>query len=385
MARWLLPENIADMLPREAARVERLRRELLDLFRGHGYELVRPPLIEYVDSLLTGTGHDLDLRTFKLTDQASGRMLGLRADISPQAARIDAHILNRPGVARLCYAGSVLHARPLHPLASREPTVAGAELFGRGGREADAEIMRLAVAALRTAGVSRVHLDIGHTAVLRAILAAEPAATGAAAAITAALAAKDKAALAEAAAGLAPMTRGALQVLVGLYGGAEVIARARAQLPDLPGVAAALTEAEWLAAASGADELSFDFTDVHGYEYLTGVTFSAHVPQLAQAVLRGGRYDDIGRAFGRARPATGFTVYLRELAVLGNGGAPAAVLAPAAADAALVARIAALRAAGEIVVQLLPGESAADLADSFEFDRELVPGPEGWQLADRAH
>lgn len=383
MARWLLPENIADMLPRAAARVERLRRELVDLYRVHGYELVRPPLIEYVDSLLTGTGRDLDLRTFKLIDQASGRMMGLRADMSPQAARIDAHILNRRGVTRLCYAGPVLHARPLHPLASREPYVAGAELFGRGGREADAEILRLAVASLRVAGVARVHLDIGHTAVLRAILATEPAAD--ATTITAALAAKDRAALAEAGAALAPATRAALEALICLYGGPEVLARARAQLPALPAITAALDEAEWLAAVCGADDVSFDFTDVHGYEYLTGVTFSAHVPQLAQAVLRGGRYDDIGRAFGRARPATGFTVYLREIATLGNGGLPAAVLAPAGDEAALVARIEALRAAGEIVVQLLPGESAEDLAESFDFDRELVRDPEGWVLAARGH
>ncbi len=383
MSRWLLPENIADMLPREAARLERLRRSLVDLFRVRGFELVRPPLIEYVDSLLTGTGSDLDLRTFKLVDQASGRMLGVRADMTPQAARIDAHILNRAGVTRLCYAGPVLHARPLHPLASREPYVAGAELFGSAEREGGAEIIKLAVASLRTVGIDRVLLDIGHTAVVRAILAADPAAAAVSAEIYAALAAKDRSALDQATTGLASATVAALQVLIGLYGGAEVIARARRDLPALPALSAALDEVEWLAARCGADEVSFDFTEVHGYEYLTGVTFSAHVSQLGSAVLRGGRYDDIGRAFGRARPAIGFTVYLRELALLANGGLPKAVLAPAGSDAGLEAQVARLRNAGEIVVQLLPGESVEGLADSFEFDRELVPSADGWVIATR--
>jgi len=371
------------MLPREAARVERLRRALVDLFRVHGFELVRPPLIEYVDSLLTGTGGDLDLRTFKLTDQASGRMLGLRADMTPQAARIDAHILNRHGVSRLCYAGPVVHARPLHPLASREPYVAGAELFGRGGREADLEVMRLAVAALRTAGVERVLLDLGHTAVLRNILATDALAATRAASISAALAAKDRSALEEIVEGLAPETCQALKVLSGLFGGNEVLARARRELPALSGVAEALDEVEWLASRCGADEVSFDFTDVHGYEYLTGVTFSAHVPQLAQAALRGGRYDDIGRAFGRARPATGFTVYVRELVRFGAIGLPRAVLAPASQSSGLAEVVARLRAEGQIVVQLLPGESAVDLADSFEFDRELVDTGSVWAVVAR--
>ncbi|MEF9996026.1 MAG: ATP phosphoribosyltransferase regulatory subunit [Burkholderiaceae bacterium] len=383
MARWLLPENIADMLPREAARVERLRRALVDLYRVRGFELVRPPLIEYVDSLLTGTGSDLDLRTFKLIDQASGRMLGLRADMTPQAARIDAHILNRAGVTRLCYAGPVLHARPLHPLASREPYVAGAELFGHSGREADAEILKLAVASLRTAGVQRVHLDIGHTAVVRAIIDSDPLAQAMRADIYAALAAKDRSALDEAAVAVTPATRAALGVLMGLYGSLEVIERARRELPALPALLAALDQVEWLADCCGADETSFDFTDVHGYEYLTGVTFSAHVPQLASAVLRGGRYDDIGCAFGRSRPATGFTVYLRELALLGHGGLPKAVVAPVGDEPELELGVAKLRALGEIVVQLLPGETVEGLADSFEFDRELVPSADGWVLVTR--
>src|SRR5512145_2547641 len=170
MPRWLLPENISDILPLEARRVEELRRALLDLYRSYGYELVIPPLIEYLDSLLTGTGSDLDLRMFKLTDQASGRLLGLRADATPQVARIDAHILNRAGVARLCYAGSVLHARPLHPLAAREPLQVGAELYGAVGRSADCEVLELAVASLRAAGLDRINIDLGHTGVVRGLL-----------------------------------------------------------------------------------------------------------------------------------------------------------------------------------------------------------------------
>ena len=192
MPRWLLPENISDILPLEARRVEELRRALLDLYRSYGYELVVPPLIEYLDSLLTGTGSDLDLRMFKLTDQASGRLLGLRADATPQVARIDAHILNRKGVARLCYAGSVLHARPLHPLASREPLQVGAELYGASGPEADAEVIELAVASLRLAGLSAVHLDLGHTAVVRALLDLAPPAPAVVDDLLAALSSKDE-------------------------------------------------------------------------------------------------------------------------------------------------------------------------------------------------
>ncbi len=176
MSRWLLPEGIADVLPHEAMHIERLRRALLDLYRCHGYEQVIPPLVEYLDSLLTGTGRDLDLRTFKLVDQLSGRQLGLRADITPQTARIDAHILNRAGVVRLCYAGAVLHTRPAHPLASREPLQVGAELYGFAGLQADAEIQSLAVQSLRMAGQATVQVDLGHTGITRALLAADPVA-----------------------------------------------------------------------------------------------------------------------------------------------------------------------------------------------------------------
>jgi len=380
MPRWLLPENISDILPLEARRVEELRRSLLDLYRGYGYELVIPPLIEYLDSLLTGTGSDLDLRMFKLTDQASGRLLGLRADATPQVARIDAHILNRKGVARLCYAGSVLHARPLHPLASREPLQVGAELYGMAGPEADAEVIELAVASLRLAGLSAVHLDLGHTAVVRALLDLAPPAPAAVDDLLAALSSKDEPWLRALVAGMPPNAAEALLELVRLNGGAEVIERARARLPALPPIVAALDELEAIARNCGA-EVSFDLADLHGYRYHNGVTFAVHVEGLPAAVLRGGRYDGIGKAFGRARPAVGFSIYLRDLARLGEAVSPRAILAPARPDPALRRLVRQLRDAGEVVVQALPGEE--EQAGDFVFDREIAQQNGNWSVVAR--
>ena len=380
MPRWLLPENISDILPLEARRVEELRRALLDLYRGYGYELVIPPLIEYLDSLLTGTGSDLDLRMFKLTDQASGRLLGLRADATPQVARIDAHILNRKGVARLCYAGSVLHARPLHPLASREPLQVGAELYGIAGPEADAEVIELAVASLRLAGVSAVHLDLGHTAVVRALLDLAPPAPAVVDDLLAALSSKDEPWLRALVAGMPRMAADALLELVRLNGGAEVIDRARARLPALPPIIAALDELETIAKNCGAD-VSFDLADLHGYRYHNGVTFAVHVEGLPAAVLRGGRYDGIGKAFGRARPAVGFSIYLRDLARLGEAASPRAILAPARPDPALRMLVRQLRDAGEVVVQALPGEE--EQAGDFVFDREIAQQNGNWSVVAR--
>jgi ATP phosphoribosyltransferase regulatory subunit len=371
MARWLLPEGISDALPAEAQHIELLRRRLLDLYRVHGYELVIPPLIEYLDSLLTGTGRDLDLRTFKLVDQLSGRQLGLRADITPQTARIDAHILNRRGVVRLCYAGSVLHTRPAHPLATRQPLQVGAELYGHAGLAADVEVQGLAVDSLRLAGLTDVRLDFGHTGVVKALLAADAAAQPLADDLLAALGAKDRAALRVLAAQLAPATARALDVLVTLHGApAAVLAQAREQLPAMPAIARALDDLAELTAAVVADAVSIDLSDLHGYRYYTGVNFAAYsrTAGLQGAVLRGGRYDDIGRAFGRARAATGFSIDLRELARVDVATDAAAVLAPAGQDAALRAKVAELRAAGEVVVQQL---DASDVPETFEFAREL--------------
>ena len=383
MPRWLLPENISDVLPREARRVEQLRRALLDLYRGYGYELVIPPLIEHAESLLTGTGNDLDLRTFKLTDQSSGRLLGLRADTTPQVARIDAHILNRQGVVRLCYAGSVLHARPLHPLAAREPMQVGAELYGLGGVAADVEVLELAVASLHLAGLRSVRLDLGHTGVVRGILQLSPLPTSLVDDLLASLNAKDVPALQQQSVALSSEVRAALLGLTRLNGGREVLHDARRKLPQSAPITAALDELQAIVERCGADDVSIDLSDLHGYRYKTGVTFAVHTAGSASEVLRGGRYDDIGKAFGRARPAVGFSIYLRELAELAADDPPHAILAPADADQRLRAVIAQLRAAGEIVVQRLESETDGAEESEFIFDRAIERRGDTWQVVSR--
>jgi len=382
MVRWLLPEGISDVLPQEARRLEQMRRALLDLFAGSGYEMVIPPLLEYVDSLLTGAGADLDLRTFKLVDQVSGRMLGLRADTTPQVARIDAHILNRPGVVRLCYASSVLHARPLHPLATREPFQVGAELYGHAGLAADAEILRLAAAALTTIGVTGARFDLGHTGVLRALVSADAESVRRTDDIVAALSSKDASALDAAIDGLSVQAVRGLRALLRLHGGREVLSRARIELPASPQINAALDEIEELARHAGVDDVSFDLADLHGYRYHTGVTFAAYFPGLPGAVVRGGRYDDIGRAFGRARPATGFSIDLRDLTRTNVNGEIRAILAPTGADTSLIAFIGALRDSGEIVVQQL---AVDDVPASHGFDREIRREGGAWKVVPRNH
>ncbi len=382
MARWLLPEGISDVLPSEAQFLEQLRRSALDLYRGYGYELVVPPLLEYTDSLLTGVGADLDLRTLKLVDQISGRLLGLRADITPQVARIDAHILNRVGVVRLCYAASVLHARPLHPLATREPFYVGAELFGHESVAADAEVLELAVRSLALAQVEHLRFDLGHTRILRALLEIDPAAQRLAEDIVAALSAKDAAALAPLTADLAAPARSALRALMRLHGDEQVLAAARAELPARPAVVAALDELQRLVEALkrlGA-AASIDLADLHGFRYHTGATFAAYAAGWPVALARGGRYDDIGRAFGRARPATGFSIDLRELARLHQGAAARAILAPASGDGAVAALVETLRAAGEIVIWRLGDD---DRIDGLECDREIRSVNGVWQVVER--
>ncbi len=384
MARWLLPENISDVLPEEARTVEGLRRSLLDLYRGYGYELVIPPLLEHLESLLTGTGHDLGLTTLKLVDQLSGRTLGLRADTTPQVARIDSHILNRGGVARLCYAGSTLHARPMHPLASREPLQVGAEIYGDSDFDADREVLELAVRSVRLTGQRRVQVDLGHTGVVRALLGTVlPTGNGAGnggESVLAALTGKDPAALAQASGALPAQTQRALQALIGLNGGMEVLDLAQRELPPSAALDAALDELAQLAQGCGADEVSIDLADLHGFRYHTGATFAAYVAGLSGPLLRGGRYDDIGQAFGRARPATGFSLLdLREAAQLSAPASVCAIRAPRSADvaapASLAAKVASLRAAGEIVILAGPG---AELGVALRVDRELVWQEGAW-------
>lgn len=311
--RWLLPEYIEDILPAEATRIERLRRAILDLFAAARYELVMPPMIEYVDSLLTGTGHDLDVRTFKVVDQLSGRMMGLRADITPQVARIDAHLLNRKGVTRLCYCGSVLHTRPAGQSATREPIQIGAEVYGHAGVESDLEVQRLLCRALKLARVKKLRLDIGHVAVFRAIVHAAKASAELEAGLFEALQKKDVPALRGLTRALDAKARDALLLLPELYGGAEVLALAEKKLPALAPVTRALATLRALAKACPVPA-SFDLAELRGYRYHSGVVFDAYCEGVAGAVARGGRYDEVGRAFGRARPATGFSIDLRALA-----------------------------------------------------------------------
>ena len=313
--RWLLPEYVEDILPAEAMRIERLRRRILDLFFRHQYELVIPPLLEYLDSLLTGTGHDLELRTFKAVDQLSGKMMGLRADITPQVARIDAHLLNRKGVTRLCYCGSVLHTRPASPGATREPLQIGAEMYGAAGDAADVEIQKLLCASLKASGLRKVRLDVGHVAVFRSIARAARVAPELEAELFEALQRKDRPAIERLAQPLDAKTRGALALLPQLYGGAEVLEVAARRLPKLPDLKSALKTLRTLARACPVP-VSFDLAELRGYHYHSGVVFDAYCEGVTGAVARGGRYDEVGKAFGRARPATGFSIDLRAVAAV---------------------------------------------------------------------
>ena len=359
---WLLPEYIADALPAEAASVERLRRRVLDHFRAQGFEFVMPPMLEYLDSLLTGAGQDLNLRTYKLVDQLSGRSMGVRADITPQAARIDAHLLNHQGVTRLCYCGSVLHTLPASISASREPLQIGAELYGYAGIEADQVIIRLLASVFEEIKLPLSRIDLGHVGIFRALAEAAGLPKAAEEQLLSLLQAKDVPGLAEACAGLPSPYGDALQRLPLLYGGVEVIDRAAAMLPDLPGVAAALEGLRHLVSTLPDLPLSIDLSDLRGYHYHNGVVFAAYCPGYPAAIALGGRYDGAGAAFGRSRPATGFSMDLREVARLAPPGKPqGGILAPYAGhDQALAGRIAALRATGEIVVELLPGETACE-------------------------
>ncbi|HJW24538.1 MAG TPA: ATP phosphoribosyltransferase regulatory subunit [Rhodocyclaceae bacterium] len=374
---WLLPEYIADALPGEAAQIERLRRSILDHFATRGYEFVMPPMLEYLESLLTGAGQDLKLRTFKLVDQLSGRTLGVRADITTQAARIDAHLLNHQGVTRLCYCGSVLHTLPATIAASREPLQIGAELYGYAGIEADLEIIRLLATALEKASLPVSRIDLGHVGIFRALAEAAGLPAEAEEELLSLLQAKDVPGLKEACAGVAEPYAAALLKLPKLYGGVEVLERAKAELPALPAITAALESLSCL--IKGAPELPFsiDLSDLRGYHYHNGVVFAAYCPGYPAALALGGRYDGAGKAFGRARPATGFSMDLREVARLAPAiGRAGAILAPHVGnDGRLAGKIADLRRQGEVVVELLPGETACE---GPACDRKLVQAGDDW-------
>jgi len=382
MPNWLLPENIADILPPEARRIEAWRARLLEIFRVNGYQLVIPPMLEYLESLLTGTGEDLDLRTFKLVDQLSGRMMGVRADITPQVARIDAHLLNRQGVTRLCYVGPVLHARPRGLNSTREPLQIGAEIYGHAGIESDLEIQRLLLDAMLDCGVQGVRLDIGHVGVFRALCRHGNVSAEMETRLYGLLEAKDVPALEDLTAGLGTSVGGALRALPRLYGDADVLKEARRVLPDIPELRAALADLERL---SGETEhpISIDLADLRGYHYHSGVVFAAYVPGEPNAVALGGRYDEVGKAFGRARPATGFSMDLYDLARFAPVPPDAgAVLAPCIRDAALDKAVGKLRREGQVVIVDLPGHEGARA--ELGCDRELVQLEGRWQVRSRS-
>lgn len=390
MQNWLLPEYIHDMLPDEAQRVESMRSAVIELLRRSGYQLVSPPLLEYAESLLidgedekhlTGQPNDRELRTFKLIDQLSGRTLALRADITPQVARIDAHLLNRQGVARLCYAGSVLHTIPAGLNRTRELLQIGAELYGHGGIESDLEIQQLMLQALALVGVENVHLDLGHVGVFSALVSHARIDASLERELFAALQNKDSTTLHDLTAGLDAPSRAAIRVLPTLYGEChEVLGRARHMLPPLPEIVAALHDLQSVADRLNAQSLGIDLADLRGYHYHSGMVFAAYHAGSHDAIAQGGRYDGLGRSFGRARAATGFSMDLRQLyRLLPPRPAQPAIRAPYAEDAALSEAIATLRASGEAVVVALPG-SAGD-PEELQCDRELVLRAGVWQVA----
>lgn len=383
---WLLPDSIADVLPNGAASIEHLRRGLLDTARSYGYELVIPPVVEYLESLLTGTGEALGLQTFKLVDQLSGRTLGVRADTTPQVARMDAHLLSRNGISRLCYCGPVLHARPERALATREPLQLGAEIYGSSRIEADLEILHLALDCLRVAGVSGLHLDLADVRIVAALLATAGADASTQAAVHRALAAKDASALAAASQDLPRAAQQQLQALVDLYGDAAVLDEAERLLGTVPGVSAAIADLRWLLQhlPAGAElTVGLDLSDASGWGYYTGPRFSVYSRAARDAVLRGGRYDGVGAAFDArhgARPAAGFSLDLKQLAQVA-AAAPGATAIRAAWHAApgWAQAVAELRARGEIVVCVLPGHESE--RGQLHCTRELVQADDGqWQV-----
>ena len=379
MSAWVLPDHIADVLPAEARHIEELRRDLLDTARGYGYELVMPPLLEHLESLLTGTGEALDLQTFKLVDQLSGRTLGVRADTTPQVARIDAHLLNRRGVARLCYCGPVLHTRPDRPHATRDPLQFGAEIFGHAGLEADLETLLLALDCLGAAQAGEVTVDLADARIVRALLAGAGADAALLSRVHAALAAKDASSLAGLTRGFPVAAREGLLALVQLYGDAAVLVEAEKVLPPSPMLAEALSNLKWLARHLGSARVIFDLADLRGYAYYSGMRFGAYVAGASDALVRGGRYDEVGAVFGRNRPAVGFSLDLKELVGVAAKRAPrAAIRAPwdGGGAAGLREAIASLRGRGETVVCVLPGHESE--IDEFQCDRELVQAAGQW-------
>jgi ATP phosphoribosyltransferase regulatory subunit len=365
---WLLPDGIEEILPEEAKHLESLRRRILDTFASWGYELVIPPFIDYLDSLLTGSGHDLELQTFKLTDQVSGELLGVRADMTPQVARIDAHNINAEWPTRLCYTGTILHTK-CDPLSkTRSPVQIGAELYGHAGKESDVEVISLMLEMLAMSGLQNVHLDLGHVGIYRALSRQAGLTEVQEAELFDVLQRKARPELQELMAGYSidNELKAMFLKLPELNGGKEILANARAVLSTANGeVKQALADLEAIADKLTANfpslPVSFDLAELRGYHYHTGVVFAAFVPSVGREIARGGRYDNIGAIFGRARAATGFSADLKVLSALGKASyqkeSKALIFAPHGDDKALHEKIRDLRAEGLAVVQQLPGQT----------------------------
>lgn len=388
MPNWLLPEYVEDILPAEALHIEAIRRRIIDALYVHGYQLVNPPLLEFEESLLTGSGSDMDLHMFKVVDQLSGRTMGLRADMTPQVARIDAHLLNCDGVTRLCYANSVLHTMPSALTCTREPFQVGAELYGHVGLESDIEIQQLMLQCLAIAGINKIHLDLGHVAVFRGLICNDNVSAELESELFSVLQAKDVASLKalcnESSKDLSERTRQALILLPDLYGDRTVLTNARKSLPDYPAITNALDTLEAIEKELSpmVDSIAFDLADLRGYHYHSGMVFAAYAKGSSNAIALGGRYDDIGKAFGRARPATGFSMDLRDLSRLIQPAAyPKGIVAPYDTnDESLQDKIKQLRAAGQIVIVELPGCTVESNISSC--DRRLIHENESWVVVE---
>ncbi len=383
MRNWLLPEYIEDVLPAEAARIETLRRTLLDLFKVHGYQYVIPPMLEYMESLITGAGHDLDLATFKVVDQLTGRLMGVRADMTPQAARIDAHLLNHQGITRLCYAGSVLRTKPDGLARTREPLQLGAELYGHAGIDSDIEIQLLLIKALHSIGIHQVHIDFSHVNVFGSLIESSGINAQLEQDLYAALQSKDQSSVAQLTKALDKTTRDALLHLTELNGDQTVLVKALQVLPATPAISQALDSLQQVANALADLDItvSFDLSELRGYHYHSGIVFAAYAQGYKGPLALGGRYDEVGQAFGRARPATGFSLDLRGVATaLPPAKAPLAIFAPASDDKALADKIEALRAEGHVVIQELVSQKS-DMAE-LNCDRKLSHFNSGWHVVD---
>jgi ATP phosphoribosyltransferase regulatory subunit len=383
--RWLLPEGIEEILPPRAEQLEATLRRLLDMFKSWGYELVMPPFIEYLESLLTGTGNDLDLQTFKLTDQMTGRLMGIRSDMTPQVARIDAHCLKRVVPTRLCYMGTVLKTLPPTHGGNRSPMQVGAELYGHAGVESDVEVLRLMVKTLHTAGLEHVYLDLGHVGIFRGLAQQAHLDAETEARLFDALQRKAKPEIVELLAekSLPASLHKMLESLADLHGDASVLDTAASVLAEADGAVQQALENLRQIASLAADlpgtSVHFDLAELRGYHYHTGVVFAAFVPGQGQAIAQGGRYDDIGKVFGHARPATGFSTDLKTVLSLVDANSPEVrgIFAPCMEDAALTQVIDELRESGERVIQALPGQTGGAL--EMGCDRELVLKNGSWQ------